>query len=200
MRLPRLPRHRGAAALRFAACVVRDVGQPDQQDEVAEAHDRLERALQDDDVGEEPQLVVGLLRMVFHGRLGPRLVLPVGRDLDRHPLIQRDHQRVARDADEHDAHPAQHEVAGREGQDEHVGRDEEPESQVVPVCPRDRHVFEHDLDREPGEEHGTEPPPDAQQPGVRASRHGGDRERHDDRDRVHQHGTNGMRIRSRIDG
>ena len=88
-----------------------------------------------DDVGEEPELVVGLLRMVLDGRLRPRLALPLGRDLDRHALVQRDHERVARDADEHDAHAAQHEVAGREREDQHVGRDEQPEADVVPVLP-----------------------------------------------------------------
>ena len=183
----------------LAARVVRDVAQADDQDEVAEAHDRLERTLQHDDVGQEPELVVGLLRMMFDGRLRPRLVAPLGRDLHRHSLVQRDHERVARDPDEHDAHPAQHEIAGGERQDEDVRGDEEPEAQIVPVLSRDRHVFEQDLDREAREQHRSEAPTHVEEPGIRASRDERDQGRHDDDDRVHQHGMNGTRIRSRID-
>ena len=54
-------------------------------------------------------------------------------------------------ADEHDAHAAQHEVAGREPEDQDVGGDEQAEADVVPVLPRDGDVLERDLDREPAE-------------------------------------------------
>ena len=57
--------------LRTPAGPERDVAEPDREDQVAEAEHRVVRLLQHDDVRQEPELVVGLLRVVLHRRLRP---------------------------------------------------------------------------------------------------------------------------------
>ena len=95
------------------------------------------------------------------------------------------------------SHAAQHEVAAHERQDQHVRRNEQPEARVVPVFPRNREVFENDLDREGADQQSGPVPAIADQAGVgaSASRAGSavlPRSRC-----VHEHAPKGTRIRSR---
>ncbi len=105
-------------------------------------------------------------------------------------------ERVARNADDHDSHAAQHEVARREAEDEHVRRDQETEADVVPPLVRDRHILEKDLDPEAEEQQPAEVPLHAEQPCVRPARDERDHQRYRDGDQEHQHADNGTRIPS----
>ena len=88
--------------------------------------------------------------------------------------------------------PAEHEVAGDEREDEHVGRDEEPEPDVVPVRPRDRDELERRSGSR-GRRTAAQPevPAHVEQPACTSPRVSErDHERDDDGDREHEHDAN----------
>ena len=142
-----------------------------------------------DDVGEEHQLVVAVLRVVLDGRLDPRLAQPVGRHVDGHAVVDDDHRGVARDADEHDRHATQQEVAGAEREDQHVRRDEQAETQVVPARLRDRQELERELEAETAEEQRAPAPVRHDESRVGAAGHERQHEgdRHGDPEHQHPH-------------
>ena len=154
--------------------------------------------LQHDDVGEEAQLIVGLLRVVLHGGFvqvsfchsagiftGMPWFSVITRTLHAMPMNTMPMPRSTR-------------LRHDEAEDQHVRGDEEPEADVVPVLPRDRDVLEDDLDREAGEEQAAPAPVHREQAVVGAARDERDQQRHGDGDRVHQHAGNRTRIRSAI--
>lgn len=105
------------------------VDHPDRQHQVAEGQ-HLAQRLHGNDVGEDHEAVVGTLEVVLHLVDGDGLArrpdarLGDGLGLDRHPVVEPDHQRIRADAqhDETHAHVAQ--VGQREGEQVAV-RDEQ---------------------------------------------------------------------------
>ena len=133
----------GSVALPFvcgdrAACASgsrgRSVAETDRDDQVAEAQHRVERLLstmmsERNSSWSSDCLAGGASRSAAT----QAWLRQSGGIVTGMPWLSDDHEEVARDADEHDGHAAEQEVAAAEPENQHVRRDEQAESDVVPA-------------------------------------------------------------------